>query len=840
MDAWLDWQPTPLAIPQAIAAAFAGLGAHTAWRLRVAAKGAVWLWRVLAAAAFWAAMGALEFSAGDLGTKTILSQISYLGVVAVPATLFCFAYAHTHEGRDPPKSVRLALTAVAAFIVIAVWTNSLHGTVWPEVRLIERGGFVYGYYERGPLFWVNIVHCYGLMAASTLLIVRHELGQHRVFRRQNWMAMLAVFGPWFTSAAYVLRLGPLGEVDHTPVGFAASGLFMTWAVLRYRLFDLQPVAAETLFDRMPDPVLALDGNGRLVRHNPAAAERFGLSPVDLGSTPAIALGDRHPAIAAALRFDAAEGAVEIADGDRWWSVQTCALTAAPGAVAGRMFVLRDTTAHHAHEAALRAAERRTAEALRRTDEALAAARAADSAKTVFLAQVSHDLRTPLHAIIGMSDVLSDGPLATTQRHELGIVRDAAESLLRQINDLLDLTRMESGRIDFAMRDFLLDDVLDPVVDLLGVGAAKKGLALHAWIEPGLDGALHGDPDRLRQILQNLIGNAVKFTAEGEVTVRALAGEDPAQLIFEIRDTGPGIAADEITRLFRPFERGPGVGSVEGTGLGLAIVDRLVRGMGGMIEVSSRLGAGTCFRVQLPIVGGQGGLEIAALRDALVGRQFALVGGTPSEVRTIETNLASLGARVAHEPADMPPALRRSDSETLLPLVVLHRRTLARLLLAPPVERFILAPPASRESPCAPSPAHRRRVLLVDDTAVARNVTTALLSRLACDVVAVDSGRAALERLAAERFDAVLLDGMMAGLDGWDTARAIRAGHNGVLQPRIAILGLSADASAGALARWRDAGADAALTKPARQAEIAAALAQHIPVGPPVAITAAAV
>jgi signal transduction histidine kinase/CheY-like chemotaxis protein len=773
---------------------------------------------LLAAAAFWSALGALEFAAVDLAAKTILSQLSYLGIVAVPATLFCFAYAHTRGGRNPPPALLRSLAALGAFIVLAVWTNPLHGAVWPEVRLLERGGFVYGHYERGPLFWFNIAYCYGLMAASTLLIVRHERGEARDFRRQNWMALLAVFGPWLTSAAYVLRLGPLGVVDHTPVGFAASGLFMTWAVMRYRLFDLQPVAAETLFDRMPDPVLALDGRGHLVRHNPAAAARFGLSPADLGSAPAGALGRRHAAVASALRPAKPDGTEVISDGDCWWEVQSCTLNGVPGAPAGRMFVLRDVTAQHTHEAALRAAEQRTAEALRRTDDALATARAADSAKTVFLAQVSHDLRTPLHAIIGMPEVLHDGSLSATQRHELGIVRDAAESLLRQINDLLDLTRLESGRLELACRDFLLDDVLDPIVDLLGVTAARKGLVLQAWIEPGLDGTLHGDPDRLRQILQNLVGNAVKFTVQGEVTVRAFADGAPAQLVIEVQDTGPGLAEEQIERLFRPFERGPGVGTVEGTGLGLAIVDRMVRAMKGGIEVTSLPGAGACFRVKLPLLTDRVAVELAALREALDGRLCEMIGGTPTEVRAITANLGSLGARVAHEPAETPPALRSADGESLVPLYALHRRTLAGVLLAPPVVATSL--PVARPAPPAPT---RRRVLLADDTAVARKVTSALLQRLGCDVVAVDSGTAALARLAAEPFDMVVLDGMMPELDGWETTRRLRQGEAGARAATVPVIGLSADASTGAAERWREAGATAALTKPARQAEIAAAL-----------------
>lgn len=828
MEPWLTWQFTPLALPQAIACGLSLLGASLAWRYRRAAKGAVWLWRVLAAAAFWALLGALEFSVVSLHAKTCLSQLSYLGVVLVPFTLYSFTYAYTHEGRDPPKAVSRGLLFAAFGLFLAVSTNGLHRLVWVDVVPIELYGFQFARYERGPLFWVNIAYCYGLMTASTVAMMRYELRLDGVFRQQNWMALAAVFAPWLTSAAYLLRIGPFGEVDHTPVGFAVSGLAMSWAVIRLRLFDLQPMAAETLFDRMPDPVLAIDASGRLVRYNPAAAYRFGFTADDSGKPVSELLKGLTSQDEALFTPDAPEGLRDLWFKGTSWAVQTSLLKGERDIHFGRMFVLRDVTSHRQNAEALLSAKRAVEQALHQANAAVAEARAASSAKSVFLAQVSHDLRTPLHAIIGMTEVLLASKLDSSQRAETQVIREAGEALLRLINDLLDLTRIESGKVELARTPFLIDDVLDPAVDLLSVTAAKKGLRLAAWIEPGFTGGLRGDSDRLRQIVFNLAGNAVKFTETGHVLVRVSAGTNPSDIILSIEDTGPGMGAEEQVQLFKPFQRGSAVAGVEGTGLGLAITERLVQAMGGRIAVSSERGVGTTFRVELPLADAEGDGEIPGLIQRLRGRSARLRSADAFMTRAVTASLRSLGVSVVSTP-DIPtsvdPDLPMRVSTLCweggvdeIPVGALHRRALAQHLLAPE-----LPAPAIPVVPLLPEPDSGSSVLLADDNAVARRVTVALLQRCGYRVEAVDSGRTALARLAQSHFDYVVLDGMMPDLDGWQTVEAIRAGRHGVLDRDVPVLGFSADAAPATHLRWLSCGANASLGKPARQAELSATL-----------------
>jgi PAS domain S-box-containing protein len=240
-------------------------------------------------------------------------------------------------------------------------------------------------------------------------------------------------------------------------------------------------------------------------------------------------------------------------------------------------------------------ERRRSEELLR--EARQAADEANSAKSQFLARMSHEIRTPMNAICGLSDLLSDTPLDGEQREYVRVFRTNAERLLRLINDILDLSKVEASALDLEISAFRLEDALRRVSDLFLAAAKQKNLALNVTVLPGIPAAVRGDPDRLEQILVNLVGNALKFTEQGSVSVLVAPGTRPGHVAFEVRDTGPGIRADQIGAIFEPFVQADS-GSTRkhtGTGLGLAIAKKLVEKMGGEIGVESEPGKGSCFR-----------------------------------------------------------------------------------------------------------------------------------------------------------------------------------------------------------------------------------------------------
>lgn len=770
-------------------------------------KGAAWLWLVLVGASLWSAAGSLEFTAVDLRAKIFWSQISYVGIVLGPVALFHFTYAYINDGAAPPRALSGLLFGCGAAILVCAFTNPWHGLLWPEVVPVLRDDLVFARYERGPMFWVTVAYCYGFMLASSALLVRHTFALGGIFLQQAAIILLATLAPWVTSVVYVLRLGPRPELDHTPVGFAATGLLLTWAVLRMRLFELTPVAANSLFARIPDPVLVVDAANRLVRVNAAARDRFGQLDRHTGDSLVHALSARPQLAATLAGSETSDTPLKLELDGVWWDITATSLSAPGSASRGRLIVLRDITKQKHIEIELAAA-------LARADRLAREAVAANAAKSNFLAQVSHDLRTPLHSILGMTDVLLGGRHDSAAREQIAVIREAGDGLLRLINDLLDLSVIEAGRINLRSEPFQLDDVLDALADILTVSASRKGLAYVHWIEPGLTGGLRGDSDRLRQILLNLAGNAVKFTRRGEVTVRALPGPQAGWLRLEVADTGPGIPAERRAELFTPFNRGDPITSrgVEGTGLGLVIVRRLVEAMHGTLQVDSTPGTGTVFTVDLPLVDNAATTApFLALASGLHDRVIAVRVTDPLRDRAITQGLRSLGARVEPEETEN----RFATVDDAATTGVLKRRALAAGLLG-----LAIASPAEP----APPPARGWRVLLVDDTELSRRVSNALLVRCGCTVVSVDGGLPALEKLRTDRFDCMVLDGMMPDLDGWEVARRLRLPETGVLDPRIPVIALSADLTPDSQQRWRDVGVSLVLGKPARTEEISRLLA----------------
>jgi signal transduction histidine kinase/CheY-like chemotaxis protein len=824
------WQWSLLAVPQFLAALTTLGAALLVGPQRRRSVEAWWIWFMLLAMTWWSATSALQIHVADLEVTMRLSQLSYLGIVACPVALLHFVFAYTRDGARAPGRVVLPLYVAAAFILGAVLTNDAHRLYWAEVSMVPRGELLYALYERGPLFWVTIAYCYGTMASASLLLARHTHRLGGVFRRQSLLILLATLAPWVTSIAYVLRLGPAPEVDQTPVGFALTGVALSWAVVRNRLFDLVPVSATTLFDRLPDPVLVTDGAWRLVRANDAACRRFGLTAGRLGEPLATALAS-EPALAAELLGHAEpRWQSTVKAGETWWSIDSGVLSVRSNLAAGRLILLDDVTEQKRAELLL-------AEALAHTDRLRAEAVAANTAKSSFLAQVSHDLRTPLHAIMGFSGLALSRELDPRLRAEVTSIRDAGAILQRLINDLLDLSRIEAGKLDLADKSFLIDDALDPVADLLSVTARGKGIRLVHRIEPGAGPMLRGDPDRLRQVLFNLAGNAVKFTREGGVLVVARPEGRPGWICIEIEDTGPGIPADRLAGLFQPFNRGDAeaVRQVEGTGLGLAISRRIVDAMGGTIEVESEPGRGTVFRVRLPA--GEPGApppEWTALSGPLAGREVAVVLRDAGRREAAAAALRGFGARpvVCAAPGEVPPGVSvlvdagapvgtlagrhvvRIEESGEAGAVLLNRRSLGAALLA--ASPSVTASPFVRLS----RPLH---VLVADDNAINRRVGSAMLERIGCTVSAADGGVEALAKMGAERFDAVVLDGHMGDVDGWDVARRMRSGEAGAAVVHTPVLALTADLTPAAREKWRQAGASEVLGKPVRMDELAEAL-----------------
>ncbi|MFR9803184.1 response regulator [Pseudonocardia sp. RS010] len=507
--------------------------------------------------------------------------------------------------------------------------------------------------------------------------------------------------------------------------------------------------------------------------------------------------------------------------------------------------------------------------------ARAAADAANEAKSAFLANMSHEIRTPMNAVIGMTELLSATSLTEEQRDYTGVVAQSADGLLTVINDVLDFSKIEAGKLELDREPFDPREVIEDALGLLAPRAAAKGLELVAAVDGAPPSTVLGDPVRLRQILVNLVGNAVKFTERGEVvvTLSASPADDRWRLRIAVADTGIGIPEEQVSRLFRSFSQVDESATRRhgGTGLGLVISRRLAELMGGTVEVTSEPGRGSVFTVTLvgeaasppdrPAAGDRPGRlsgrtalivdDNAANRRILAAHCLAWgmsahTAASPEEalawVRTggetdvVVTDLLMPGldgARLAAEIAGLrriPTVCLSSLGATRDPEAPVDawltkpvrraqlERTLVRLLGAPPPGS---AP--AEASPPAP-PAEDLRVLLADDNPVGRRVGLLLLERLGHRADTAATGLEVLAALEQREYDVVLLDVQMPELDGLETARRISSARPAGGRPWL--VALTANAMAGAREECLAAGMDDYVTKPVRLADLADALARR--------------
>jgi signal transduction histidine kinase/ActR/RegA family two-component response regulator len=428
-------------------------------------------------------------------------------------------------------------------------------------------------------------------------------------------------------------------------------------------------------------------------------------------------------------------------------------------------------------------------------------RRATHAKSAFLAAMSHEIRTPMNGMLGMAELMETTPLRPAQREMLATVRESGESLLAILNDILDISKLEAGRLEFVRQPFDLWRVVEETAAVFWAAAWQRGVDMRVEIEGSAPRLVEGDAVRVRQVLMNLAGNAIRYTERGEVVIGLRRSGSGVELF--VRDTGTGIAPDEQARIFEPFVQGKNNNRpVGGTGLGLSICRRLTEGMGGGIQLRSTPGAGSSFLVWLPLEG-----------DAppWPGRPVVLVADGEEPRRHAEGVLSALGSKSARLVTDVREV---EDGALVVPV------TVAALPLRP--SRLLQAGDSAETAPAPEGAGAGCRVLVVDDNRVNQRVVQGLLEREGCLVHVAANGREAVERAPAG-YDLILMDCIMPEMDGWAATERIRAIEEG--GPASFIVALTANAFAEDRDRCRQSGMDGFLAKPVRAADLRDVLRQ---------------
>jgi len=544
--------------------------------------------------------------------------------------------------------------------------------------------------------------------------------------------------------------------------------------------------------------------------------------------------------------------------------------------------------HPLHEAAeaFRLVKEDYNSVLERHREAEQKAVQASRAKSDFLANMSHEIRTPLNGVVGMIQLLSDAHLTSEQRQYADIARSSADSLLELVNDILDLSKIEAGKLELEEVSFDLWSLLDDFASVMGARALEKGLELVSNPHMDIPRCVAGDPVRLRQILTNLVSNALKFTNEGEIVLTVnLEEEDETELIlsFSVRDSGIGIPPEKQATIFDNFSQADTSTTRKfgGTGLGLSICRQLCQKMGGSIDVTSAPDHGSIFRFTVRMR--KSGLIAPPLEcpDALRDVQVLVVDDNAAARLVMERQLSALGMRVdtacdatsALEILESAPAsapfriaiidqrmpdidgerltrtIRANPAWNDLRLIMasafgikiaphkLHQAGLSAFLQKPvrrtelvrsllhalgdaPESTFSAPDSSLPVAPTAPfRPSNQITILVVEDNVTNQKVALGILRKLGYQSAVANHGGEALELLARNDFDLILMDCQMPVMDGYETTRQIRAGQHGVLNPRIPIVAMTANALVGDRELVLEAGMDDFLTKPVSQSRL---------------------
>ncbi|HPE69357.1 MAG TPA: histidine kinase N-terminal 7TM domain-containing protein, partial [Thermotogota bacterium] len=698
------------------------------------APGSLQMAWLMVATAVWCFTSIFEARGSTLDQKVFWSVVSYLGSQTTPVFFFLFTLHFTRKVTLPKPRLAASLFVLPAISLGMAITNHWHHLLWSSVSLEPVSGGVAGVYGHGPWFWVVVLYAYTLVFSSIVQLFRFIFSHSNLFSLQARMVFLGCLFPFVANVLYAIDTRLIGGFDPTPLSFTVSNVFLALAALRYRMLDLAPVAWEQVARSLDDGILVVDEQDRIVDWNLTFA-RWMQPTMDWVSRKLPSVLPEWEDFLQLTPEKKMRKEIEVhRAGTQVIEASTTPLRNRSKQLIGKVLLFHDISE-----------QKRVQKELQ---DARNLADSANRSKSEFLATMSHEIRNPLHGIEGLLFLLEKTPLSPQQKDYLERIRLGMQTLGSIVNDILDISKVEAGKLELEETHFSLEEMVSGVAGLFQASAVEKGIPFHVEMQENAKGTYLGDPLRISQILNNFLSNALKFTASGNIVLGVTctgdhkAAEGCSWLCFSVLDSGIGMNEEQKKRLFQSFSQGDVsmARKYGGTGLGLAISKSLAEKMGGAIHFSSSPGKGSVFSLQIQ--------------------------------------------------------LKRVESTQPL----LQEKTLPRT---------------------SPGLLRGKRVLLVEDDRVNREMTREVLEKLGLDVACAPDGAKAFQQVSTKDFDLVLTDIHLPDMEGSSIVAELRQ-HARHPTPVIAI---SASVSPTDRDQFLSAGVHRFLLKPLSPEKLAQVLGE---------------
>lgn len=523
----------------------------------------------------WTLFMGLEYGVLEPTWKIIFGKIEYLGIATIGVTWLMFALNYSQKEKWLTRRNVSLLFIIPLVTLIFVFTNELHGLLWPVITPssdLPGAGLIYGY---GPIFWLIFVYNYITLAVGTVIIIDNALHSRDLYRWQMIGLTASAIIPWIGNLIYVSRLSPVPALDLTPLAFSLSALIITFNIFQFGLFDLVPIARDQLVENLADGMLALNNKNRIADINPMARDLLKINGERVIGHPISDFADAFALIGPFNGVESAQVEAKITHS----TVSDIELRISPlvderGKLVGRLFIARDIS------------ERKQLEKMRND----------------LTHAMVHDLRNPLAIIMLSMDILKAQLITTLDKEQLLTFESAEQStqqIIGLVNSILDISRLESKQMPLKRERVSIQKIGSDALRAQALIARKKRVLLQEFMAENLLPVM-ADEELMKRVLQNLLDNAVKFSVDGGVVrISAAYSADGRDIIISIRDTGPGIEPNIKNHLFEKFFTGKVKNS--GSGLGLAFCRLVVEAHGGRIWVDQTDETGTTISLSIPVI-----------------------------------------------------------------------------------------------------------------------------------------------------------------------------------------------------------------------------------------------